>query len=205
MNKKERARQIIVYAVYITSVCCLQVTFPHVFGLLGRTCDLMLVFVVLSGYLFGTVDGVVVGLLVGMLRDYFSGPVISGMNNAPVAVLGIGLLAFLYVGILSSILFRTRFRRKYNLGLVQVAMVSAMYYTLGHILSWMYLRIGRNSSSYHSIRYILLSSIFPQVLVNIIAAVPILFLLRFAGPYKKGIKSGLVDGYSVEDRGWQKI
>lgn len=205
MNKKERARQIILYAVYITSVCCLQVTFPHVFGFFGRTCDLMLIFVVLSGYLFGTIDGIVVGLLVGMLRDYFSGPVITGMNNAPVAVLGIGLLAFLYVGILSSILFRTRFRRKYTLGLVQVAMVSAMYYTLGHILSWLYLKLSRNIASYHSIRYILLSSIFPQILVNVIAAVPILLLLRFVGPYKKGIKSGLIDGYSVEDRRWQKI
>ena len=205
MNKKERARQIILYAVYITSVCCLQVTFPHVFGFFGRTCDLMLVFVVLSGYLFGTIDGIVVGLLVGMLRDYFSGPVITGMNNAPVAVLGFGLLAFLYVGILSSILFRTRFRRKYTLGLVQVAMVSAMYYSLGHILSWLYLKMSRNIASYHSIRYILLSSIFPQILVNVIAAIPILLLLRFVGPYKKGIKSGLVDGYSVEDRRWQKI
>lgn len=205
MNKKDRARQIIVYTVYVTSVCCLQVTFPHVFRLLGRTCDLMLVFVVLSGYLFGTVDGIVVGLFVGMLRDYFSGPVITSMNDAPVAVLGIGLLAFLYVGILSSILFRTRFRRKYNLGLVQVAMVSAAYYSLGHILSWLYLKISRNITSYHSLRYILFSSIFPQILVNIVAAVPILLLLRFAGPYKKGIKSGLVDGYSVEDRRWQKI
>ena len=165
----------------------------------------MLVFVVLSGYLFGTVDGIVVGLFVGMLRDYFSGPVITGMNDAPVAVLGIGLLAFLYVGILSSVLFRTRFRRKYNLGLVQVAMVSAAYYSLGHILSWLYLKISRNIASYHSLRYILFSSIFPQILVNIVAAVPILLLLRFAGPYKKGIKSGLVDGYSVEDRRWQKI
>ncbi len=205
MNKKDRARQIIVYAVYVTSFCCLQVTFPHVFRLLGRTCDLMLVFVVLSGYLFGTVDGIVVGLFVGMLRDYFSGPVISGMNDSPVAVLGVGLLAFLYVGILSSILFRTRFRRKYNLGLVQVAVVSAAYYSLGHIVSWFYLKMSRNIPSYHSLRYILFSSIFPQILVNIIAAVPILLLLRFAGPYKMGIKSGLVDGYSMEDRKWQKI
>ena len=91
MSKKERARQIILYAVYITSVCCLQVTFPHVFLIFGRTCDLMLVFVVLAGYLFGTMDGIVVGLIVGMFRDYFSGPVIRGLDGAPVAVLGIGL------------------------------------------------------------------------------------------------------------------
>lgn len=205
MNKKERARQIILYAVYVTSVCCLQVTFPHVFRLFGRTCDLMLVFVVLSGYLFGTKDGIVVGLVVGMFRDYFSGPVITGINQTPVAVLGIGLLAFLYIGILSSFLFRKRFRRKYNLALLQVVIISVIYYSLGHIISWMYLTLSKNLVSYHSIRYILFSSILPQILVNVIAAVPLLFLLRFVGPYRKGVRAGLVDGYSMEDRKWQRI
>ena len=205
MSKKERARQIIVYAVYVTSVCCLQVTFPHVFRLFGRTCDLMLVFVVLSGYLFGTKDGIVVGLFVGMLRDYFSGPVISGLNRAPVAVLGIGLLAFFYIGLLSSVLFRKRFRRKYNQAVIQVVFISAIYYSLGHICALIYLKMSQNIQAYHSLRYIILSSILPQILVNVIAALPLLLLLRFAGPYKKGIRTGLVDGYSMEDRRWQKI
>ena len=48
MNKQKRARQIILYAFYITSVCCLQVTFSKVFCLFGRTADLMLVFVALA-------------------------------------------------------------------------------------------------------------------------------------------------------------
>ncbi len=205
MSKKERARQIILYAVYITSVCCLQVTFPHVFRIFGRTCDLMLVFVVLAGYLFGTMDGIVVGLIVGMFRDYFSGPVIRGLDGAPVAVLGIGLLAFFYIGILSSLMFRKRFRRKYNLALLQVILISVIYYSLGHIISFVYLTLSHNIESYHSLKYILFSSIALQIVVNVIVAVPLLLLLRFAGPYKKGIRSGLVDGYSVEDRRWQKI
>ena len=205
MNKKERARQIIVYAVYILSVCCLQVTFPHVFRLFGHTCDLMLVFVVLSGYLFGTKDGIVVGLFVGMLRDYFSGPVLTGIDRTPVAVLGIGLLAFFYIGLLSSVLFRKRFRRKYNQAIIQVVVLSAIYYSLGHIISLFYLKLSKNYQSYHSVRYILFSSILPQILVNVIAALPLLLLLRFAGPYKKGIRAGLIDGYSMEDRRWQKI
>ncbi|MBR3032821.1 MAG: hypothetical protein IKH92_07365 [Clostridiales bacterium] len=205
MNKSERSRQIILYAVYITSVCCLQVTFPHVFRLFGRTCDLMLVFVVLAGYLFGTKDGIVVGLFVGMFRDYFSGPVISGKNGSPVAVLGIGLLAFFYIGLLSSILFRKRFRRKYTQAVLQVIFISAIYYSLGHIVSWVYLTLSHNIETYHSLKYILFSSILPQILVNVIASVPMLLLLRFAGPYKKGVRAGLVDGYSMEDRAWQKI
>ena len=205
MSKKERARQIILYAVYITSACCLQVTFPHVFRLFGRTSDLMLVFVVLSGYLFGTKDGIIVGLIVGMFRDYFSGPVISGLNGSPVAILGIGLLAFFYIGLLSSVMFRKRFRRKYNLAVLQVILISLIYYSLGHIVSFVYLKVSNKIVAYHSLKYHVFSSVLPQILVNVIAAVPLLLLLRFIGPYKKGIRAGLVDGYSMEDRRWQKI
>ncbi len=205
MNKQQRTRQILFYAVYIISVCCLQVTFSQVFMLFGRTADLMLVFVVLSGYLFGTLDGVVVGLLIGMLRDYFSGPVTTSLSNEPVAVLGIGMLAFMYVGLLSSLIFRRRFRRKYFLGVLQVVLLSLIYYPMGHFFSWLSLTVSGNLTTYHSFRYIMLSSLLPQILVNVIAAVPILLLLRFAGPYPKGIRSGLVDGYSVEDRRWQNV
>jgi hypothetical protein len=165
----------------------------------------MLVFVVLSGYLFGTKDGIVVGLIVGMFRDYFSGPVIRGLDGSPVAVLGIGLLAFFYIGLLSSLMFRKRFRRKYNLAVLQVILISVIYYLLGHIISFVYLTLSHNIDSYYSLKYILLTSVALQVVVNVIAAVPLLLLLRFVGPYKKGIRSGLVDGYSVEDRRWQKI
>ena len=205
MSKQERARQILVYAVYITSACCMQVTFSQFFRLLGHTCDFMLVLVVLCGYLFGTTDGIVVGVIVGMFRDYFSGPVLTSLDSKPVAVLGVGLLAFLYIGILSSFLFRKRFRRKYTLGILQVALISCIYYSLGHIISWLYLSLSGNLVNYYSFRYIVFSSLVPQIIVNTLASLPILFLLRFVGPYKKGVRSGLVDGYSVEDRKWQRI
>lgn len=205
MNKKERARQILLYAFYITSVCCIQVTFSRVFHLFGRSCDLMLVFVVLSGYLFGTVDGMVVGAIVGVFRDYFSGPVITGIDKQPIALMWVGVLSFFYIGLVSSLLFRKRFRRKYNLGFLQVAILSLMYYSLGHIVSWVYLTVSGSLVQYHSLRYIVFSSILPQTFVNLLAAFPMLLLLRFAGPYKKGVRSSLVDGYSVEDRKWQSI
>ena len=205
MNKKERARQIIVYALYITSFCCIQVTFSRVFHLFGRTCDFMLVFVVLAGYLFGTVDGMVVGAIVGVFRDYFSGPVITGMNRQPIALMWVGVLSFFYIGLVSSLLFRKRFRRKYNLSFLQVAILSLIYYSLGHIISYVYLTVSGSLVQYHSLKYIVFSSILPQTFVNLLAAVPMLFLLRFAGPYKKGVRSSLVDGYSVEDRKWQSI
>ena len=205
MSKQERVRQILLYAVYITGACRMQVTFSQVFRLLGHTCDLMLVLVVLCGYLFGTKDGIAVGAIVGVFRDYFSGPVLTGLDQKPVAVLGVGLLAFMYIGILSSLLFRKRFRRKYSLGILQVVIISLIYYSLGHIVSFVYLSMSGNLVSYYSLRYIAFSSIVPQIIVNVLASLPTLFLLRFAGPYKKGVRSGLVDGYSVEDRKWQSI
>ena len=183
----------------------MQVTFSQVFRLMGHTADLMLVLVVLCGYLFGTKDGIVVGVIVGIFRDYFSGPVLTGLDHKPVAVLGIGLLAFMYIGLLSSILFRKRFRRKYSLGILQVVIISLIYYSIGHIVSFVYLSMSGNLVSYYTFRYILFSSIVPQIVVNVLASLPILFLLRFVGPYKKGVRSGLVDGYSVEDRRWQSV
>ena len=165
----------------------------------------MLVFVVLAGYLFGTVDGMVVGAIVGVFRDYFSGPVITGMNKQPIALMWVGVLSFFYIGLVSSLLFRKRFRRKYNLSFLQVAILSLIYYSLGHIVSWVYLTVSGSLVQYHSLRYIVFSSILPQTFVNLLAAFPMLLLLRFAGPYKKGIRSSLVDGYSVEDRKWQSI
>lgn len=205
MNKQQRARQIIVYAILITSMCCIQVTFSNVFRLLGRTADLMLVFVALTGYLFGTKDGAVVGAIVGIFRDYFSGPVIRGFEREPIAPLGIGLLAFFYIGLLSSILFRRKFRSKYTLGVLQVVVISLIYYPLGHLLSWLYLSISGNLVEYYSFKYIALQSVLPQILVNVIAAIPILLILRFIGPYSKGVRSGLVDGYSLEERKWQSV
>lgn len=205
MNKQQRTRQILVYAVYIISVCCLQVTFSQVFMLFGRTADLMLVLVVLSGYLFGIWDGVIVGLIVGMLRDYFSSPVMTGLEKEPVAVLGIGMLAFMYIGLLASLIFRRRFRRKYFLGVLQVILLSLIYYSMGYLISWLSLSVSGSLSSYFSLRYIIVSGLLPQILVNVIASIPILVVLRFIGPYSKGIRSGLVDGYSVEDRRWQNV
>ncbi|MBP5493120.1 MAG: hypothetical protein J6Y08_09765 [Clostridiales bacterium] len=205
MTKQQRARQVILYIVYITTVCCVQVTFSRSLHFFGKTPDLMLIFVVLAGYLFGTKDGIAAGVVVGIFRDYFSGPVISGIDKEPVAVLGIGLLAFFYVGLLSSVLFRKKFRRKFSLGILQVGMISLMYYSAGHVISWLYLTLSGNLTEYYSLRYIILDSILPQVVINLIFAVPLLLLLRFAGPYKKGVRSSLVDGYSMEDRKWQSI
>ncbi|MBR2750215.1 MAG: hypothetical protein IKD90_03685 [Clostridiales bacterium] len=205
MNKQKRARQILLYALYITSVCCLQVTFPGFFRLFGRTADLMLVFTVFAGYLFGPVDGIVVGLIVGLFRDYFSGPVVMGLNQEPVALLGIGMLSFMYIGLLSALLFRKRFRRKLFLGILQVELMTLIYYVSGHVLSYIYFSVSRTMTSYHSLRYVVVSCILPQLLVNAIAALPILLVLRFIGPYSKGVRSALVDGYSMEDKQWQSV
>jgi len=205
MSKQKKARQILLYALYITSVCCLQVTFPRAFRLFGRTADLMLVFVALSGYLFGPVDGIVVGLAVGMFRDYFSGPVVKGMNGEPIALLGVGMLAFMYIGLLSAHLFRRRFQRKLFLGILQVELMTLIYFVTGHLFAYISLSISGNLTSYYTIRYLVLSGLLPQLLINAIASLPILLLLRFAGPYSKGVRSRLVDGYSMEDKQWQSI
>ena len=76
MKKKPLIRKIIVYALYIVLLSSVQVSFSDKLSLMGQIADLMLVFVIISGYLFGARDALVVGLATGFIRDYFSGRLI---------------------------------------------------------------------------------------------------------------------------------
>jgi len=204
MKKGERVRQIVVYALFIMTCACIQVTFSQTFSLFGRTADFMLILVVLTGYLFGSVEGAVIGLIIGFLRDYFSGPAFGSIDREPTAVLGIGMLVFMYIGIGASLFFRRRFQKKLFLGLLQVMIFTMLYCFIGHIASFIALAVMNPQSEYHTFKYIIVDSLLPQLLVNLLCAVPILLLLRFAGPYKNGVHHYLVDGHSMEDNAWQR-
>jgi len=91
-NRPTLIRKIAVYAAYILLITTIQVTFPGVISLKGLHPDMMLALVVLCSYMFGFGDGIVVGALVGILRDYFAGPSITSVDGSVVASTGIGLL-----------------------------------------------------------------------------------------------------------------
>ena len=78
MRRPALIRKILVYVVYTLLVCCFQVSFPEIMSYRGQVADLMLVFTVVVSYFFGFLDGAVVGIFVGILRDYFAAPTRSG-------------------------------------------------------------------------------------------------------------------------------
>lgn len=203
MKKKQLARKIIVYALYIILFSSVQVSFSDFFSLGRQVADFMLVFVIVTGYLYGAKDAAVVGLITGLLRDYFAGPSFEGAHDRQSAVLGLGMLMLLYAGIISSVLFAKAFHRKLQLGFIQVMIITVGYKIFGHIATFVTQIISGNGTEYLTLYEILSGSIIPQMLVNIIAAVPIVILLRYFGPYKNGINLKLITDADESEGIWQ--
>lgn len=160
----------------------LQVTFPQVLSFRGQTADFMMVFVILTGYLFGTIDGAVIGFSMGFLRDMLSS-----------TTLGIGMLILLYVGIFSSLLFSRKFHSRATLGFVQVILITLVYKVMGHVLYYFVPLLTGGDHMYLSTSTIIFNSILPQIAINLAVSLPMILLLTYLGPYRRGEKR-IADG-----------
>ncbi|HHT76754.1 MAG TPA: hypothetical protein GXZ67_02520 [Clostridiaceae bacterium] len=203
MTRKERIRKILVYSIYILLVPAMQVSFSMPAPFDGYTPDFMLLLVVISGYLFGTFDGAVVGLFVGLMRDYYAGPAWTFSTERPSALIGVGMLVFFYLGILASLIFAKAFHRRLSMAFVQVLLFTFIYKIIGHISVFFVGVVSTGSPAYLTFSQIVLQSILPQILLNIIAAVPIVLCLKYLGPYKSGINRMLPDVGEGKGRQWQ--
>lgn len=203
MTRKERVRKILVYAVYILLIPAVQVSFLLPAPLNGYTPDLMLLFVVVTGYLFGTYDGAIVGLLIGLMRDYYAGPAWTMSSDRPSALIGVGMLGFFYLGVFASLIFAKTFHRRLSMAFVQVLLFSLIYKIIGHIFAYIFTTVSSGSSTYLTFSQVVFQSIFSQTLLNMIAAVPIILCLRYLGPYKSGINRMLPDVGEGKEKKWQ--
>lgn len=173
LTRLERARQITIYSVYIIFFSVIQVTFSQYLSFRGQVADFMLVLVILTGYFFGSIDGMIVGVIVGVIRDSYSG-----------STLGVGVLVCLYAGVAASTLFRVQFHKRLALAFIQVSIVTFLYKFFGHLFFFLKSFFSYRGASYLSFQEIWLSSIIPQTFLNLLASVPLLLLLYYAGPYK---------------------
>lgn len=206
MNTKKLIRKILVYALYIILFTCLQVTYPDLFTYFGQTGDLMLIFVVFVSYFFGFWDGFTVALIVGVLRDYFSSPSYISVNGESTSSFGIGMLTMLVISVISSSIFSRRVNRKVTFSFLTLLIVSFLYKIVGHIVNFVYIRFFTDLNYGLDMYDIVISSILPSVFLNMVFSIPVLLLVRFLGPYSKGINPKLIDEYSVEgDELWLKI
>ncbi len=198
-------RKILVYIVYVFLICCFQVSFPDIMTYRGQVADLMLIFTVVVAYFFGFFDGAIVGIAVGILRDYFAAPAITGFDGKPVLSVGLGLLLMFLASVFGSSFFTKRMRRNAPFAFVAVIAATAVYKVCGHLLIKIWSAAVMHNPYNMTVGQIFLDSILPQLMLNLVAAVPIILLLRFAGPYSKGINPSIDLEGGVEDSLWLKI
>ena len=180
------------YIIYVLFFSTLQVTFPQVLSFRGQTADFMMVFVILTGYLFGTIDGAVIGFAMGFLRDMLAS-----------TTLGIGMLILLYIGIISSLLFSKKFHSRATLGFVQVILITFVYKSLGHLLYYFVPLLTAGDHMYLSVSTIMIDSILPQIAINLAISFPLILLLSYLGPYRRGEKRIADEDRLASEEVWQ--
>ena len=202
MRRKQLVRKIVVYAIYILLITTFQVTFPGVISLSGLHPDLMFVMVVLCAYMFGFYDGIIVGVLVGFIRDYFSAPSISSLDGTVVSSVGIGLFVMIAVAALGSSFFTRRIERNFLLAFLSVVFITLLYKLAGHFVIYIWTSVLSDVSYNMDLKQALLKSILPQTALNLFASVPLYLMLKFMGPYKGGVNPVLIDEKGKVDNSW---
>ena len=202
MRRPQQIRKFIVYALYLLLFSTVQVTFPGILTFYGIRADLLFVLVVLVSYMFGFYDGIVFGALAGIIRDYFSAPSITTLDGTVTTALGIGLFLMVAAAAYGSSFFTVRIERNFLLALLSVMTATLLYKVIGHILIFLWSNLVPGLSYNMGLSQIITRSVLPQTVLNLIAAVPIYLLLRFAGPYKKGVNPVLIDEKRKGDNSW---
>ena len=182
IDTRARIKKVLVYAVYIILLASLQVSFPESIGFAGQTADLMFVFVVLAGYFNGFWDGAIVGLVSGLLRDVFSPPAVIGLDGEVRVTAFIGAFTLFAAGIIGSAFFTKRMHRNIPFSIVAVIFATVCYKVAGFILIYGWSTLAGAESSLYSPMTALIYSFLPQLLLNTIAAIPLMLLIRFLGP-----------------------
>ena len=202
MRRSQKIRKYLVYALYLLLFSALQVTFTGVLSIYGIRPDLVFVLVVLCSYMFGFYDGVIFGALAGIIRDYFSAPSVTGIDGSVTTALGIGLFLMVAAAVFGSSFFTVRIERNFILAFVSVVIATLLYKGIGHFIIFLWFKVVTGMTYNLSLNQILLKSILPQVLLNLIAAIPLFLMLKFIGPYKNGVNPVLIDEKRKGDNTW---
>jgi len=189
MNSRTTSRSVLFYAVAVLALGMLQVSLPD------RTAghfvkpDLLLVLPVLAGFLFGPVEGAVVGLAAGFFRDAFAG-----------GTIGVGMLVALYAGLLSGILFQRLFRKGFFAALLQVLIVCATTTLLVEGVGILF-SASATFTPEAWVRVYLAQSFPLQIALDVGVAIPLFFLMRYAGPHRRS--TGRSSAQDAAAEGWR--
>ncbi|MDD2457544.1 MAG: rod shape-determining protein MreD [Eubacteriales bacterium] len=188
------ARPILIYAVYGVVFAILQVTVLPELDFLKVRPDLTLILSILTGYLFGRIDGLFLGLAAGFLRDMLAG-----------RTLGLGMLLLMYAALAAHYLLRDFFRRKTWMGLVQIFLVTLLYELALVLMSWFFPMLPDQVPSFGQLMARMATTMPLQGLANVAFGVPILLLLRYKGPYDPRVLDEDLDDGSTGEGKWRLI
>jgi len=189
---KITVRAILIYSAYILILGMLQTNWPAGISIMGTRPDLTLILAVLCGYMFGQRDGLAVGLAAGFFRDTLAG-----------RTLGLGMLVLMYAGMLAAVAFRRFFKSNVALGIVQVFMATLIYEFLITGLTFILPMLPDVTYSLEILTRHFLDRLPGVLLVNGLASIPLMLLLYFAGPYRRGTHQDDADESIVGDSLWQ--
>lgn len=202
MNKVGIIRKILVYAIYVIFLTCFQVSFPDKLSFDAQIADLMFVFVALVSYYFGIWDGIVIGLITGLLRDTFAAPAIHSFNGEIATSVGIGMFVMFLVAVFSATAFTRKMHRKFSFALITVISCTFIYKLLGHGVIWLWTFVFSSKTYTLSFSEVFVDSILVQIALNVVVALPLIALLRFLGPYSKGVNPSLSDNSNGGNQSW---
>jgi rod shape-determining protein MreD len=172
MHVTAPVRALFFYGSATVLLAWIQVTLPdRTFGFEAKA-DLLLVLAILAGFLFGPVEGATVGLAGGFLRDVLAG-----------GTIGAGMLLGLYAGLLAGILFRRIFRKSLLSALLQVVLIAAAARIAVEGFSLVFEPSAFPLRAWASVFFN--GALGILLLLDAAVAIPLFFLLRYAGPRKR--------------------
>ncbi len=178
--RRSRLRRLTVYTLWLLLMGLLQTVWPPL-GSRGQKPNFLLALASLSGFLFGTGDGLWVGLVAGFMLDFFHGRAI-----------GLGMLLLMLGGILSSRFLRRRASRNIIFALLAVATVQLLFTFFSHAAIALAIFLADLPlPAYDPLA--VLQELAAPVAPTLLAAAPMYLLLYFAGPYRRRSGHGTID------------
>ncbi len=177
MRRRDRFRRIFVYALYILITGIVQFQWPESWGAWGVKPDFMLVLTVLAGYLYGFVDGAVVGLIAGFVRDCLGS-----------RVFGSGMLMLFLAGVLAASLFQRNMNRTAITVFLSIITITLLLDVTIFVIQYLMVRSADMRMWAFSVKAYAGKRLLPLELFNLFCGLLTLPIFKNLGPYPKRVQ-----------------
>lgn len=174
---------VINYTVFILFMVAMQIGSPDFFSYNSIHPDYLFVFCVLIGYLYGSRDAIIIGLVAGFIKDAYYGRII-----------GIGMMTCLICSLIATVFLNRFMQKNVLLAMIQVAFATLIYNII--VLGLSYIIFA--TPVFNNAIWIIVYTIFPAILINLIVGLPIYFAIKKIGPYNMKNMKMLLDNENIE-------